>query len=183
MDPGEPDLDGGQGRICRDRCRSFEGGDRPDVVTERRPNFSKRQLEPRDVRVPEGERRLKVRRGLPVRVERPSPDSGLAECLGGFGVAAGRALMHRDLNEQARVVPAAALAAQQVGRPAMEKPSTGQAGRLVGGVPELRVGEVEGGLRRCLELAHDAAADELLERRDRLVLGSPARPANQLQVE
>ncbi|MBF8290367.1 MAG: hypothetical protein HW391_1335 [Chloroflexi bacterium] len=147
VDPAEPEFHRRQRVVGGDGGRCLQGGDRADVVALRRPDLAERQLESGHVRVPQGECGLEVRASFPVGVHRPRLNSGLAERLRGLVIPTGGALVRRDLDQPTRVVTAAALDTEKVCRAAMEEPSSGQARGLVGGIPELRVGEVEGGLR------------------------------------
>ena len=175
VDPAEPELDRRQAGLVRDCGRRLEGADRPGVVALRRADLPQRRLDADDVGVAERQRRLEMRAGLVQRVHLAGPQPGVAERLGGLGVAPGRALVDGHLDEPARVVAAVGIRPKQVGDAPVEQPPPDEADPLVGRLAEPRVGEVEGQVRARGQLPDEAAPDELLEGADRLVLGPPAR--------
>ena len=165
VDLPEPQLDLRQRSLVADARRRLERGDRPRVVAQRRADLADRDLEPHDVRVPEGEGRLEVLERLAVRVDAPRPEPGLAVGLGGGGVTPGGLLVAGDLREPARVVAAGRIGTQHLGDAPVEEPAARQADVLVRRVAQAGVPEVEGRLTTARELADDPPSDELLERR------------------
>ena len=184
VDPAEAQLDRREAGVGRDRRGGLERRDGAGVVAEHGAQLADRRLEARHVRVPEGERRAEVVERLAVRVDRPRPGARLAEGLGRLGVAAGGALVTGDQGEPARVVPAVRGRAQHLGDAPVQQAPPGQARRLVGGVAQARVAEVERGPALAApDLPDEAAPHELLEGGDRLVLGPAAGRPHGREVE
>ena len=164
VDPAEAQLDRREAGVGRHRRGGLERGDGAGVVAEHGAQLTDHRLEACDVRVPEGERRAEVIERLAVRVDRSRPGARIAEGLGRLGVATGGALVTGDQGEPARVVAPVRGRAQHLGDAPVQQAPPGQARRLVGGVAQACVAEVEHGPALAApDLPDEAAPHELLE--------------------